>query len=57
MSVRITGPYVDVKGSQAHPHAVTVYSPGVGVRVERFREREQAETFATLAREAHASAD
>jgi hypothetical protein len=56
VSVRITGPYLDVKASQSQPHAVTLYNGRVS-ETHRFPAPELAEDFARQQREAHASAD
>jgi hypothetical protein len=56
VSVRITGPYLDVKASQSQPHAVTLYNGRVS-ETHRFPAAEPAQTFADDQRAAHASAD
>lgn len=49
----VTGPYLDVKGSQSRPYAVTLYEPGARSEVERFASQEQAQAFADQQRELH----
>jgi len=55
MSVRITGPYLDVKASQSQPHAVTLYNGRVS-ETHRFPAGELAQAFADQQRAAHAPA-
>ena len=51
MSVRVSGPYIDVKASQATPHAVTLYDPGRMSETHRFPAPEPAQAFADRQRE------
>jgi hypothetical protein len=44
--MKITGPYIDMNGSQALRWCVTVYRPGVSTRIERFHTEEQAQQYA-----------
>ena len=51
-STKISGPYLDAKGSQSRPFAVTLYEPGRGSEIHRFETSEQAQTFADTQRAA-----
>jgi hypothetical protein len=50
-AIRVSGPYIDVKGSQAKPYKVTLLDPGRRVEVHRFPTPEAAREFAERVRE------
>jgi hypothetical protein len=51
VSVSISGPFLDVKGSQSQPYRVTLYEPGRLAETHRFPAREPAQAFADQQRE------
>jgi hypothetical protein len=51
--VIVTGPYIDVKGSQSQPHCVSIYEPGRMSEIHRFPTPEKAAEFADQQRAAH----